>query len=174
MKHRKLTNRVIMLFLLLLVTSTGFAQINTEEEMAKAVFKTIQNHDLQTFTSYCASKERIGKMLEGMTETTPKEKAIKQELQQEDHEEFRKNCAKNFNLFIEELGNSNISLKKAKFDDIFLNHVRFDIPNSKASKLKFNMSFGDIKYQTTLNIFKTKDDMFIYYFYFQSDRNKEQ
>ena len=157
-----------MLFAFLLMISTSFAQITTEENMAKAVFETIKTNDLEIFTSYCATKERISKMLEGMAETTPKEKAIKEEFKNEDPENFKNQCVNKFTLLINELKGSNISIKEAEFKEVFLNQVRFEITNCKATKLKFKASFKTIDYRIILNILKTKDDIFIYDF--QADK----
>ncbi len=168
MKNNKLKNRVIMLFAFLLATSTSFAQISTEENMAKAIFETIKNNDLETFTSYCASKERISNMLDGMEETTPKEKAIKQDLKDEDPEFFINQPINKYKLLIDELKKENLTTGKAEFKEVFLNEIRFEITNCKASKLKFKASFGTIEYRIILNIIKTKDDIFIYDF--QSDK----
>ena len=168
MKNKNLMNRVLMLFAFLLVTSTSFAQIATEEDMAKAVFETIKTNDLEKFTSYCTSKERISKMLVGMEETTPKEKGIKQELKQEDPENFKNQSINKFNSLIEELKNSNVTTDRAEFKEVFLNKIRFEVTNCKASKLKFKASFGSVDYQIILNIIKTKADIFIYDF--QSDK----
>ena len=161
MTNKNLINRVLMLFAFLLVTSTSFAQITTEEDMAKAVFETIKNNDLETFSSYCVSKERISKMLDGMEETTPKEKAIKQDLKEEYPENFINQPINKFKLLIDELKNDNNTINKAEFKEVFLNKVRFDITNCKATKLKFKVSFGTTDYRVILNVIKTKDDMFI-------------
>jgi len=65
--------------------------------MATAVFETIKNSDLETFTSYCITEDALTKILNGMEETTPKEKAIKQDIQQETAENCRNESTHSFN-----------------------------------------------------------------------------
>ena len=166
MKNRNLISRVIMLFAFLLVTNVSFAQVKTEEDMAKAVFKTIQDGDLKTFTSYGASEERMTNLVNGMEETTPKEKSIKQELKEEKAENFSNECINKFKLLLKELESNNIVAKEGVFLEITTNETRFEVTNLKASKIKFKASFNSINYEIKIDMFKTKDDLFIYDFQF--------
>lgn len=154
-----------MLFAFLLVTSTSFAQITTEEEMAKAVFETIINSDLETFSSYCATDDKMADMLEGMQESTPKEKGVKQELKEEKAANFRDESINKFNALMKELNTNNIAIDKGVFSDL-TNKVRVEVPNCKAITIKFVMTFNDkIHYEIRTDVFKTNTDLFIFNFH---------
>lgn len=165
MKKNNLMNSVIMLFAFLLVSNTSLAQITTEEDMAKAVFETIKNSDLETFSSYLATDEKMALMLEGMEESTPKEKGVKQDLKEENVASIRKECINGYNSLIKELDTNNIAIDKGVFSDL-TNKVRVEVPNCKAIKIKFIISFNDtIHYEVKIDVFKTKTDLFIYNFH---------
>ena len=155
-----------MLFAFLSLTSFGFAQITSEEDMAKAVFETIQNNDLETFTSYCITKDEMTKILNGMEETTPKEKAIKQELQQESAEGFRNESTHSFNLLLKELTDNNIDTKKSELSEPIRKEPRFEVTNLIASEIKFEVSFKKTIYEISVDLFITQGDLFIYNFHY--------
>ncbi len=159
-------SRVIMLFAFLSLTSLSFAQITSEEDMAKAVFETIQNNDLETFTSYCITKDGMTKMLNGMEETTPKEKAIKQDLQQETADGFREESTHSFNSLLKELADNNIVIKESELSKTIRKKPRFEVTNLKASEIKFDVSFKKTIYEISVDLFITKGDLFIYNFHF--------
>ena len=155
----------IMLLALLAVTNFSYAQITSERDMAEAIFKTIQNNDLETFSSYCSTKERFAKLVDGMGETTPKEKAIKQDLKTENSDNFRNECINKFKLLLKELTDSNISIKDGVFPEMITNETRVEVTNLKAIKIKFTASFNTVNYEIKLDIFKSKEDLFIYDFH---------
>lgn len=166
MKNKKLITRLTMLFAFLLVTSTSFAQVKTEEDMAKAVFETIKTNNLETFSSYCATDERMTNLVDGMSETTPKEKGVKQELKEEKAANFRNECINKYNALIKELKANNSAINKGVFTEITKNKTRVEVTNLKASEIKFKASFNTINYEINIDIFKTKSDLFIYDFQF--------
>ena len=173
MKNKNLMNRIIMLFAFLLATSNSFAQITTEEDMAKAIFKTIKNSDIETFKSYGASDSKMTNTVAGMGGSTPKEKSIKQELRGEKAENFTKECINKFNLLQSELTNNNIKIKEGVFVKIKTNKVRCEVEGLKASKIKFIVAFDKKEYEIRIDIFKTKNDMFIYDFSFTKPEIKK-
>ncbi len=164
MKNKNLMNRVIMLFTFLLVTSTSFAQITTEEDVAKAVFKTIKNADLETFLSYCISEDRKTKMLNGITGSTEMEKSIKQELEREKVKILRDGMKNNFNKFLDELKKEGISYKDVEYKEIEGIDHQFEITNLKCYDIKYEVLFNENNYRFEINLYEIKDDIFIYGF----------
>lgn len=164
MKIKYLMNRMIMLFAFLLVTSTSFAQITTEEDMAKAVFETIKNNDSEAFSYYCTSDERMAKALKGVSDTSAMAKGVVSELEMAPHQSMKYAAINSFDEFISELKKENISLKDATFEGLIMNKIKFDINNLTAKKVKFKISFGAVNYRMMIYLFKTKTDMFIYDF----------
>lgn len=166
MKNKNIISQVVFLFAFLLATSTSFAQITTEEDMAKAVYETIKNSDLETFSSYCTTDEKMTEMLEGMEESTPKEQSVKKELKEENFASFRDESINKYNELIDELNTKNIAIGKGVFSDL-TSKTRVEVPNCKAINLKFVMNFNDkIHYQISMDVFKTETDLFIYSFKF--------
>lgn len=166
MKNKNIISQIIILFAFLLATSTSFAQITTEEDMAKAVFETIRTSDLETFTSYCITKDEMTKILNGMEETTPKEKAIKQELQQETADGLRNEAAATFNSLLKELTENNIVIKRSELSKTIRKEPRFEVTNLKATEIKFEVSFKQIVYKISVDLFVSNGDIFIYNFHF--------
>lgn len=166
MKNKNLMSRVIMLFAFLSLTSFGFAQISTEEDMAKAVFETIKNNDLATFSSYCINEERMAKMLNEMGQTTPQEKGIKQELQKEGAEGFRSYAIKQFGKLISELESNNIPLKDIVLSELKIKKSVFEVTNLKAIESNFDLTFNEISYKVYFNTFKNETDLCVYDFGF--------
>lgn len=159
---KNLMSRVIMLFAFLSLTSFGFAQITTEEDMAKAVFETIKNNDLKTFSSYCINEERMAKMLNEMGQTTPQEKGIKQELEEEGAESFRSYSTKQFGKLIAELESNDIPLKDVVFSKFEIKKSQFEVTNLKAIESNFELSYNEISYKIIFNAFKTETDLRVY------------
>ena len=171
----KIKNHISKLGILLLITfcSTAvFAQITSEEDMAEAVFITIQSNDLETFISYCASEERFTKAVNGIEENSLKEIGLKQELKQENANNFTDENINTFNLFHKELTDNNIAIKKGKLSETITKETRVEVPNLKATEIKFEISFENITYVINANVFITEDDIFIYEFLFAKKNNK--
>lgn len=164
MKNRVIL--LIMLFAFLSLTTLIFAQFTSEEDMAKAVFKTIIDNDLETFKSYCASEERFTKAVDGIEENSPKEIGLKQELKRENANNFTDENIKTFNLLQKELTDKSIAIKKGSFTDTITKETRVEVANLIAREVKFEILFKNITYVINANVFITEDDMFIYDFGF--------
>ena len=165
MKNKKLMIRTVVLFAFFALTNIGFSQITTEEDMARAVFETIKNSDLETFSSYLVTDEKMANMLKGMEESTPKEKGVKQDLKEENATSIRKECINGFKALIEELNTKSIAIDKGVFSD-FTTKVRVEVPNCKAITIEFVSTFDDkIHYQIRVDVFKTESDLFIFNFH---------
>ena len=164
MKNNNLMSRVVILFAFLLVTNTSFAQIKTEEDMAKAVFETIKSNDSEAFSYYCTSDERMAKALKGVSDTSAVAKSVVSELETAAHQSMKYAAIKSFDELVSELKQEKISLKDAIFEGLIMNKIKFDINNLTAKKVKFKMSFGAVNYRVMIYLFKTKTDMFIYGF----------
>ena len=166
MKNKNSMSRVVMLFAFLSLTSLSFAQITSEEDMAKAVFETIQNNDLETFTSYCITEDGMTKIINGMEETTPKEKAIKQELQQESVDNCRNESTHSFNLLLKELTDNNIVIKAIELSKPITVEPGFEVTNLKHSEIEFEVSFEKTIYGISVGLFITQGELFIFNFHF--------
>ncbi len=180
MKNRKIIKNITLLSMLLFLTSISFAQSETESkkvaqnfesenELAKVVFKTIQNGDSDAFLTYCATEDRMKKLINGMGVSTPMEKEIKQELKEEKAENFINGAIMGFNSVLEEAKRDSINMKNGEFPELVFNEIRFEITNLKCSKIKFKISFGKKSYVIRLDIFKTNDDIFIYDLKYNTD-----
>ncbi len=166
MKITNYANQLVFMLLFTLIPTISFAQITTEEDMATAVFETIQNSDLDTFTSYCITEDAMTKIVNGMEETTPKEKAIKQDIQQESAEGFRKESTHSFNSLLKELTDNNIDIKKSELSKPITVEPGFEVTNLKHSEIKFEVSFNETIYEINVDLFITQGDLFIYNFHF--------
>ncbi len=160
-----LVSKAAILFAILLASSNCFAQITTEEDMARAVFETIIESDLETFSSYLVTDEKMANMLEGMKETTPKEIGVKQELKEENIASIRKECINGFKALIEELNKKCIAIDKGVFSDLS-SKVRVEVSNCKVITIEFVTTFNDeFHYRTRIDVFISKSDLFIFNFH---------
>ncbi len=166
MKIKKHISKLGILLLITFCSTTVFAQITSEEDMAKAVFETIQNNDLETFTSYCASEERFTKAVNGIEENSPKEIGLKQELKSENADNFTDENINTFNLFHKELTDNNIDITKSELSETITKEIRVEVPNLKATEIQFEIAFTNITYVINANVFITEGDIFIYEFAF--------
>ena len=166
MKNRNLMNRVIVLFAFLLVTSMSFAQITTEEDMAKAVFKTIQDGESEALSFYCSSEKRMTKVINGLTDTSHVVISVKQDMKEANGDKLRYAIIAAFDKLLNELKEDNLNHKNATYEGITLNKIGMDIPNLMSKKIKFKISLDKITYIIRIDVFKTKDDMFLYDFSF--------
>ena len=158
-----------MLFAFLSVTSLSFAQITSEEDMAKAVFETIKNNDSEALAQYCISDKRMATALNGVTDTSAVARSVVSELKEAPHEKMRYAVINSFDQFIAEVQKENLILKDAKFEGVIMNGIKFDIGDLKGKKVRFKISFGTINYSVLLYLFKTKTDLFIYGFSFAKE-----
>ncbi len=164
MKNKNLMSQIVILFAFLLVTNISFAQITTEKDMAKAVFETIKNADVETFLSYCISEDRKTKMLNGITGSTEMEKSIKQELEREKVKILRDVMKTNFNKFLDELKKEGVSHKDIKYKEIEEVDHQFEITNLKCYDIKYEVLFNETNSRFEINLYEIKDDIFIYGF----------
>lgn len=164
MKNKNLMNRMIMLFAFVLATNISFAQIKTEEDMAKAVFETIKNDDSEAFSYYCTSDERMAKALKAVSDTSAVAKGVVSELEMAPHQSMKYAAINSFDEFISEIKKENLSLKDATFEGLIMNKIKFDINNLTAKIVKFKIPFGTVNYHVMIYLFKTETDMFIYGF----------
>ncbi|MBI9071635.1 MAG: hypothetical protein JEY94_08545 [Melioribacteraceae bacterium] len=163
MKKRTIMNLALILFSVLLLTGTSFAQefeYEKERELAKAAFTCLQNADLETFSSYCTTEERFSNMLSVLDDKNPKEKGMKSELSQMGVGDFRGEAISGFKKALEQAKINNINLKEWKFPELANYRAKFDMTNLKALKVKFKIK----SYLILINMFKTSDDIFIYDF----------
>lgn len=165
---------LIVLFTFSALISKNITKITTEEDMVKAVFETIQNNDLETFLSYCITEDGMTKIINGMVETTPKEKAIKQDIQEESVENFRDESTNSFNSLLKELTDNNFVLKKSELSKTITKEPRFEITNLIASEIKFEVSFNETIYEISVDLLISQGDFYIYNFHFyEIDIEKE-
>lgn len=164
--NRNVKNTAILLVALLMITGFSYAQEfnhEQERELAKAAFKSLQDADLETFTSYCATNDRLAKMLSDMPEETPKEISIKDELSDMEADELKSESISGFNAALELAKTDNVDLKDGEFPELGTYKVRFEVTNLKCTKVSFDIS-PEKKYLVIINMFNTKDDIFIYDF----------
>jgi len=173
MKNKNLMNRIIMLLAFLLATSSSFAQITTEEDMAKVVFKTIENNDSEALSYYCISDKRMTKAISTVTDTSAMAKSVINELKEANHNKMKYTVIANFEKFITEIKNKKLNLKDIKYKGLTKNKIKFDIGNLKAKKVNFNVSFDKTSYVIAMYLFVTKSDMFIYDFSFTKPEIKK-
>ena len=162
MTNKNLVIKGIMLFAFLIVTNISFAQKVTGEDMAKAVFKTMQNSDVETFLSYCISKERKDKMISNLSGSSEMEKDIKQELENENLKSQIEEIKNNYQQFLEGLKKENVDPKKGTFTEIVNIDHQFEITNLNCFDVNYKVVFGDNTYKFEINLFETKDDTFIF------------
>lgn len=162
MINKNLIIKGILLFAFLIVTNISFAQKVTGEDMAKAVFKTMQNSDVETFLSYCISKERKAKMISNLSGSSGMEKGIKQELENEDLKLQIKEIENNYQQFLDGLIKENIDPKKGVFKEIENIDHQFEITNLKCFDITFKVLFGKNTYRFEINLFETKGDIFLF------------
>ena len=158
-----------MLFAFLSLTSLSFAQITSEEDMAKAVFETIQNNDSEALSYYCISEKRMEEAINAVTDTSAVTKNVVSELKEFDHQSMKYAVINSFDKLIAEIQNENLILKDAKYEGVLMNKIKFDIGDLKGKKVNFEISFGTINYSVLLYLFKTKTDIFIYGFSFAKE-----
>lgn len=163
---KNLITRVFVLAAFLLVSSASFAQIETERDLAEAIFETIQNNDVETFSSYCPTAEQMTQLVAGLGESTPKEQSIKQELQSEDAADIRSECISEFNRLLEELTTNSNVINDGEFPEMIVEDIRFEITNLKTSEVKFLVSFNNVEYEIEVNVFNTNTDIYMYALYY--------
>ena len=160
---KKIVNKTVLIVALLTVTNFISAQKTTGEEMAKNVFKTIQNSDVETFLSYCISEEKNTKMLNDLTGTSEMEKELKKDLKGENVKKQIDDMKLNFNGFVEELKKEGIKSKDGVYE-FEKNEYQFEVTNLKCYDIKFKIIFDKIVYRFEINLFETKDDTFLFGF----------
>ncbi len=169
--NRNLKNKTLMLFAILCITSLGYAQkfeYTQERELCDAAFKSLQDADLETFSSYCINEKRMEKMLDEMPEETPDEKGIKDELSGMGAEALRGEAISGFKAAIEQAKTDNVNLKDVKFPELGIYNRREKITNPKATMVRLKLT-TKMNYIIVVNIFETKDDMFIWQFKMRTD-----
>ncbi len=162
----KLLNQSIILLVFILATNISFAQIKTEDGMAKAIFETIKTNDSEALSYYCISGKRMTKAINGVNDTSAMAKSVVNELKEADYQSMKYAVINSFDKFITEVQKEKLILTDATFEGIIMNKIKFDISNLTAKKIKFKVSFGTINYSVIIYLFKTKTDMFIYDFSF--------
>ncbi len=150
-----------MLFAFLSLTSISYAQITTEEDMATAVFETIQNNDSEALSYYCISEKRMAKAINGVADTSHVARSVVSDLKEANSEKMRYAVINSFDKFITEVEKENLILKDAKFEGVIMNKIKFDIGDLKGKKVHFKVSFGDVNYTVMMFLFKTNTDIFI-------------
>lgn len=160
---KNLMKQSIMLLALLTVTNFISAQKTTGEEMAKNVFKTIQNADVETFLTHCISEEKNTKMLNDLTGTSEMEKGLKNDLKGEDVKKQIDDMKRNFNGFGEELKKEGVKSKDGVYE-FEKNEYQFEVTNLKCYDIKFKVIFDKTVYRFEINLFETKDDTFLFGF----------
>jgi len=173
MKNKNLMNRIIMLFAFFLATGSSFAQITTEEDMAKAVFKTIQNNDSEALSYYCISDKRMAKAISAVTDTSAMAKSVISELKEANCNSMKYAVINSFDKFIAEIKKEKLVLKNIKYEGLTKNKIKFDIGNLKAKRVSFKVSFDKVNYVVIMYLFVTKSDLFIYDFSFVKQETTE-
>ncbi len=167
MKNKNLMNRVIMLFAFLMVTSTSFSQKNTAEDLTNAVFETIKNNDKEAFLAYCISEDRKTKMLNDMGEESEMEKEIKNEIKRDKVKDIQDEIINvGFTKLVEDIKKNRCKSKNIEFKGIVETDHQFEIKNLKCYDIKFLISCKQANYRVELNLFETKEDLFMFGFNF--------
>ncbi len=133
------------------------------QPMAKNVFKTIQNSDVETFLSHCISEEKNTKMLNGLTGTSEMEKDLKKDLKGEDVKKQINEMKRNFNGFGDELKKDGLKFKEGVYE-FEKNEYQFEVTNLKCYDIKFKVLLNKTIYRFEINLFETKDDTFLFGF----------
>jgi hypothetical protein len=169
MNNKNLISRVIMLFAFLFITNLSFGQIKTGEDMAKAVFITIQNSDSVTFLSYCISENRNAEMINGITGSSEMDKDIKQNREGANVKTLKDEMKNNFNMFLAELKKEEISSKNIVYNKIERIDHQYEITNLSCYDVQYEILAEENKYKFEINLFETKTDIFIYGFSFAKE-----
>lgn len=161
-----LKNIIIILFACLLISvvfAAGFENVQ-ERELARKVLKSLQEGDLETFTTYCINKERAAEMRAQIGDETHEQTEMKNELNDELVTQFRNNAINGFNEAIEKSIKDTFKLKECEYPELaFYKPVMRVNDDVKLVKVKARLSANKV-YMMDINMFKTKDDIFIYGF----------
>ena len=162
MENKNVMPKILILFAFLLITGTGFSQIKTEEDLAKAVFETIKNSDSEAFSNYCISEKRTTKLIAELDDTTAMLKSVKADLAEIPPQEMKNEVIAGFDKLLNTVKEENLDISKATFEIITENKIRMDIPKLMAKKVKFRILIETRYYFVSIDFFKTNTDMFLY------------
>lgn len=157
---------ILILFVCVFIAGTCFAQdfeYEEERKLAKAIFNSLQEADLEKFSSYCISEERLTKMLSNMGEKTEKEKGIKSELSGIEPSKMLSEAKEGFKKALELVKSDSTNLKECNFPELGDYKIKFKVTNLKCMKIKYYLC-PENKYLISIYLFKTADDLFIYNF----------
>ena len=138
-------------------------KLSPEDGIVKAVYETILAGDVDNFLTYCITKEKMKELTDGLSGDSGKEKSIKNEMLGLNIEEFKKESIEGFDKILATFKEDKLNLNNATNNGIVESKTRFEIPNLKAIKLRFNISFNEKNsYLVRLDLFNTGKDIFVY------------
>lgn len=160
-------NKLTIVVALLLTASTSFAQdfeYAKEKELAEKVLVSMQNSDVETFSSYCIDDELMATMLKAFDDSVAMDKSIKDEISQVQASELRNDAVEGFKKGLETVKADNMDLKEATYPELANYQTRFETANVKCMKVKFRIEL-EKQYMAIVYLFKVNnDDLFIYDF----------
>lgn len=139
-------------------------EYGTEKDLAIKVLEFLQKGDVEAFSTLCIDEDRMTAMLNGMTENTPMEASIKEELVSEaDPLYLREETLNNFQSALERIETEGFTIQDSVYPEDPFYQTRFDVTNCRCIKLKADIS-SNKESMIILYMFHTDDDIFIYDF----------
>ena len=166
MKTWNLKIVISIVFALLLTTNLVSAQnfqYKQERALAKIIFKSLQDEDLESFSKFCITEKRMSQMLDEMDATSEKDKSIKKEISEVKASDMRNEAISGFNKSLVQAKSDAFNLKESKFPELGFYKTRFEMLKVKCITVKVDISTDKV-YMMVIEMFKTNDDIFIYDF----------
>ncbi len=148
--------------LLFLAACDSGSKIQTEDEICRAVFETIQNGDAATFNSYCISTEKLTMLTEVHDSDSPKDKDLKAELAGEDITRMTDSTTNFYKKTQSKAAANKLDLKTATYEGIVNSEVRVKLSTFTAVRTEFKISFDDHLYYVRLDVMQTPETIIVY------------
>ena len=152
----------LVVSLLFLVACDSGSKIQTEDDICRAVFETIQNGDAETFNSYCITAEKMTALTKALEEDSPKDKSIKEELAGEDIAKMNGLTADFFKETQSESVANKLDLKTAVYEGVVDSEVRVKTSTFKAVRTEFKISFDAQLFYVRLDVIQAPESISVY------------
>ncbi len=153
----------VLAIVLLSVSGCGEQKILTDDDLCKNVFDAIQSQNVDAYVAMLLTDENVKELVDGLDETNPKEKSIKDELATGfKSEEVKAELKAGFTNLIENAKLKSLDLAQATYVGVLSDKTRYEAGNHQCRTLNFGIDFGEEKYYSQVGFFQTETSRFVY------------